>query len=38
VPNAVTAGLALDEADLVVESLARLPLDELLARVEAQAA
>lgn len=38
VPNAVTAGLALDEADLVVESLAHLPLEDLLARVEAQAA
>ena len=30
VPNPVTASLALDEADLVVESLADLPLDELL--------
>jgi HAD superfamily hydrolase (TIGR01509 family) len=30
VPNPVTAGLALDEADLVVQSLADLPLDELL--------
>jgi putative hydrolase of the HAD superfamily len=35
VPNDVTAGLALDEADLVVESLAQLPLVELLARVGA---
>ena len=33
VPNAVTAGLGLDEADLVVDSLASLPLAELLARV-----
>jgi HAD superfamily hydrolase (TIGR01509 family) len=38
VPNQVTVGLELDEADLVVESLARLPLDELLKRVEAEAA
>ena len=34
VPNPVTAGLALDEADIVVESLARLPLEQLLSRVE----
>jgi HAD superfamily hydrolase (TIGR01509 family) len=34
VPNPVTAGLALDEADVVVESLARLPLEELLKRLE----
>lgn len=34
VPNPVTAGLALDEADLVLESLTDLPLEELLARVE----
>jgi HAD superfamily hydrolase (TIGR01509 family) len=33
VPNAVTAGLGLDEADVVVESLASLPLPELLRRV-----
>jgi HAD superfamily hydrolase (TIGR01509 family) len=32
VPNAVTRDYALDEADLVVESLAALPPDELLAR------
>ena len=32
VPNPVTAGLGLDAADLVVESLADLPLTELLAR------
>lgn len=30
VPNPVTASLALDEADLVVRSLADLPLDQLL--------
>jgi HAD superfamily hydrolase (TIGR01509 family) len=30
VPNPVTASLALDEADLVVQSLTDLPLDELL--------
>jgi len=30
VPNPVTARLALDEADLVIRSLADLPLDELL--------
>ena len=34
VPNPVTAGLALDEADLVASSLADVPLPELLARVE----
>ncbi|HEX2505790.1 MAG TPA: HAD-IA family hydrolase [Gaiellaceae bacterium] len=34
VPNPVTAGLALHEADLVVESLAHLPLRELLALLE----
>ena len=34
VPNAVTAALALDEADLVLESLASLPLPRLLERVE----
>jgi HAD superfamily hydrolase (TIGR01509 family) len=33
VPNPVTAALGLDEADLVVESLANLPLDRLLASV-----
>ena len=33
VPNGVTGALNLDEADLVVPSLADLPLDELLARV-----
>jgi len=32
VPNAVTRDFGLDEADLVVESLATLPPDELLAR------
>lgn len=32
VPNAVTAGLGLDEADLVVDSLASLPLARLLER------
>jgi putative hydrolase of the HAD superfamily len=32
VPNPITATLALDDADLVVESLADLPLRELLAR------
>jgi HAD superfamily hydrolase (TIGR01509 family) len=36
VPNPVTAGLGLDEADLVVDSLADLPLPELL-RVRAEA-
>ncbi len=34
VPNAVTAGLGLDAADLVVDSLAALPLPELLERLE----
>jgi putative hydrolase of the HAD superfamily len=38
VPNGVTAALALDEADLVVPSLAELPLDRLLALVDAEAA
>jgi HAD superfamily hydrolase (TIGR01509 family) len=38
VPNPVTASLALDEADVVVGSLADLPLERLLARVEAEAA
>jgi HAD superfamily hydrolase (TIGR01509 family) len=33
IPNAVTRDLGLDEADLVLESLADLPPDELLARV-----
>ena len=33
VPNPVTATLAFDEADLVLESLADLPLDELLDRL-----
>ncbi len=33
VPNPVTAGLGLDDADLVLGSLASLPLDELLARL-----
>lgn len=33
VPNAVTSGLGLDGADLVVESLASLPLAQLLERV-----
>ncbi len=32
IPNSVTQDLALDEADLVVDSLAELPPDELLAR------
>lgn len=35
VPNVVTAGLALDEADLVVDSLADVTLDDLLLRAEA---
>ena len=35
VPNPVTASLALDEADLVVQSLAELPLDELLNTIRA---
>ncbi|MGI8606017.1 MAG: HAD family hydrolase [Gaiellaceae bacterium] len=34
VPNPVTAGLALEEADLVVQSLAELPLDELLRTID----
>jgi HAD superfamily hydrolase (TIGR01509 family) len=34
VPNPVTAALGLDAADVVVESLAALPLQELLERVE----
>ena len=34
VPNPVTATLALDEADIVVETLADLPFEELLARLE----
>ncbi|HYY03577.1 MAG TPA: HAD-IA family hydrolase [Gaiellaceae bacterium] len=34
VPNPVTATLALDEADIVVESLADLPFAELLAQLE----
>jgi beta-phosphoglucomutase-like phosphatase (HAD superfamily) len=34
VPNPVTASLALDEADLVLQSLADLPLDELLHTIE----
>ena len=34
VPNPVTATLALDEADVVVDTLADLPLDELLAQLE----
>jgi HAD superfamily hydrolase (TIGR01509 family) len=33
VPNPVTATLALDEADVVVESLAELPFDELVGRL-----
>jgi HAD superfamily hydrolase (TIGR01509 family) len=33
VPNRVTAGLALDEADLVVPSLAELPFEDLLERL-----
>ena len=32
IPNAVTRDYGLDEADLVVDSLAELPPDELLAR------
>jgi len=35
VPNPVTAGLGLDAADLVVDSLASLPLAEVLALLEA---
>jgi HAD superfamily hydrolase (TIGR01509 family) len=34
VPNPITATLALDDADLVVESLVELPLRDLLARLE----
>jgi HAD superfamily hydrolase (TIGR01509 family) len=34
VPNPVTAGLGLDEADLVLDSLASLPLAGLLARID----
>jgi HAD superfamily hydrolase (TIGR01509 family) len=34
VPNPVTATLALDEADVVVETLADLPFDDLIARLE----
>ena len=34
VPNPVTASLALDEADLVLQSLADLPLDELLHTID----
>jgi hypothetical protein len=37
VPNDVTRDFGLDEADLVVESLAELPPDELLARVTRRA-
>jgi HAD superfamily hydrolase (TIGR01509 family) len=37
VPNAVTAGLGLDEADLVLGSLGEVSLDELLAIVEGSA-
>ena len=37
VPNPVTAGLGLDAADLVVDSLASLPLAVLLARIEGTA-
>ncbi len=33
VPNGVTRELGLDEADLVLDSLADLPPDELLARL-----
>ena len=33
VPNSVTVSLGLDEADLVVPSLAELPLTDLLTRV-----
>ena len=35
VPNEITRDLGVDEADLVVDSLADLPPDELLARVRA---
>ena len=34
VPNTVTRDLGLDEADLVLDSLAELPPDELLARLD----
>jgi beta-phosphoglucomutase-like phosphatase (HAD superfamily) len=34
IPNTVTRELGLDEADLVLESLAELPPDELLARLD----
>ena len=34
VPNSITETFALDEADLILESLEKLPLDELIARVE----
>jgi beta-phosphoglucomutase-like phosphatase (HAD superfamily) len=34
VPNSITETFALDEADLLLPSLAELPLDELIARVE----
>jgi putative hydrolase of the HAD superfamily len=34
VPNAITRDLSLDEADLVVDSLAELPPDDLLARLD----
>lgn len=34
VPNSVTASLGLDEADLVVSSLAELPFDDLIAALE----
>jgi beta-phosphoglucomutase-like phosphatase (HAD superfamily) len=37
VPNDVTRDFGLDEADLVVDSLAELPPDELLARVSRRA-
>ena len=33
VPNSVTAGLDLSRADLVVESLSELPLEQLLQRL-----
>jgi HAD superfamily hydrolase (TIGR01509 family) len=36
VPNPVTRQLPLDEADLVLSSLAELPLEELLARLQAE--
>ena len=32
VPNGITAGMALDDADLLVPSLAELPFESLLAR------